>query len=421
MRPAYHLALSSLIAGGSFAATQSPPIAVSTFAIGFLIDGDHLFDYALYCFQKRRRPNFREFFDSSCLPPPSRIYVPLHSYELLLLIWLIAISLSAFPWAVWLSLSFGAHLLMDYLAYHPHPLYYFLTLRMIRGFSYDTVWRNNQKTSERVKGIMLARESSSYDQSYSLRPFELRVPGDALKDKTIYNAIQKADYKGKQLLDLGCGMGHTASLLSNLVDVVGIDFSEEAIRIACQKSKGTFIHGSAHMLPFPDDSFDYVVAKDILEHVVDDGQVLNEVLRVCRDGAMLLMYLPCRLDGFNFSTESIVKKLTGYILDPEVGHLRRYTPRQAKEMLQSRGCKNIRVWYFVHFSLGVVSLLSVKGYKLLSKGKQEGEKVISGIPLFFLKLIFKIFEVFGQMESAILKSLPGAGFFIEAEVEKLSE
>ena len=60
----------------------------------------------------------------------------------------------------------------------------------------------------------------------------------------------------------------------------------------------------------------------------------------------------------------------------------------------------------------------MKGYKLLSKGKQEGEKVISGVTSFYLKLIFKIFEVFGQMESAILKSFPGAGFFIQADVEK---
>jgi len=406
------------IAGGSYLTTQSPPIAVSTFAIGFLIDGDHLFDYAVYCFQKRRRPNFREFFNSSCSPPPSRIYILLHSYELLLLIWLMAISFSAFPWAVWLSLSFGAHLLMDYLAYRPHPLCYFLTFRIIRGFSYETVCQNNQKTSERVRGlIMVARERSSYDQSYSLRPFELRVPGDALKDKIIYNVIQKADYKGKRLLDVGCGMGHTASLLSNLVDVVGIDFSKEAIRIACQKSKGAFIRGGAHMLPFPDDSYDYVVAKDILEHVPDDEQVLDEILRVCRGGAMLLMYLPCKLDGFNFSTESIVEELTGYTLDPEVGHLRRYTPKQAQEMLQSRGFKNIKVWYFVHFSLGVASLLSVKGYRLLSRGKKQEGKIISGIPLLFLKLIFKIFEVLGHMESAILKSLPGAGFFIVGEVE----
>ena len=151
MKPSYHLAMSSLIAGGSYAATQSPLIAASTIAVGFLIDGDHLFDYAIYCFQKRRWPSFWQFYHSSC-PTPLRIYVPLHAYELILPIWLIAAFFSALPWAVWLSLSFGGHLLMDYLAYRPHPLCYSLIFRTIRGFSTETVWRYNQKTSKIAEG-----------------------------------------------------------------------------------------------------------------------------------------------------------------------------------------------------------------------------------------------------------------------------
>lgn len=412
MRPAYHFAASSLIAGVSYLATQSPPIAASTFAIGFLIDADHLFDYSIYCVQKRRWLKLKELLNLSHYPPPTKIYIPLHAYELLLLIWAAALYFLAFPWALWLSFSMGMHLLMDYLAYRPHPLCYSLIFRMTRGFDHERVW---QPRAAHEKGVPAVKDRSSYDRGYSSRPFELRIPGDALKDRIIYRAIQKTDYRGKRLLDLGCGMGHTASLLSELVDVVGIDFSEEAISIASKKSRGAFICNSAEELPFPDNFFDYVVAKDILEHVPDDSRVLDEIRRVCRDDAVLLMYLPCKLEGFNFSTESIVKKVTGYTLDPEVGHLRRYTPRQAKEMLQSRGCKNIRAWYFVHFSLGIVSLASVKGYQLLSRRKQAGEKVISGAPLFLLKTVFGMFEFLGRIEASILKTLPGAGFFLLAD------
>ena len=155
LKPSYHLAVSSLIAGGSYAATQSPLLAVSTFAVGFLIDGDHLFDYAIYCFQKRRWPSFWQFYHASGPidePPAPRIYVPLHAYELILPIWLIAAFFSAFPWAVWLSLSFGGHLLMDQLAHRPHPLCYSLIFRTIRGFSSKTAWRCQQKTSKIAEG-----------------------------------------------------------------------------------------------------------------------------------------------------------------------------------------------------------------------------------------------------------------------------
>jgi len=411
--PIKHIAASSVIAGGSFAVTHSPQIALSTFLIGFMIDIDHLFDYAIHLHQKSEKtlPSPKEFLGSRYLSYTGKTYIFFHSYELLIPIWLIAFFSHSIPWALWLSISFVAHLLMDQFANHPHYLSYFLTFRMKRNFNMSAICLDRSD-----KAIDLGPKR--YDEGYSLRPFELRVPGDALKDKVIYNIIRKTNGTGRKLLDLGCGMGHTASLLSNLVDVVGIDFSQEAMRIANKESNGAFLCGDAQALPFSDRSFNYVVAKDILEHVPNDHQVLDEILRVCKDGAMLLMYLPCELDGFNLSTESIVKKLTGYTLDAEVGHLRRYIPEQAKKMLQPRGFKNIRTQYFVHFSLGVASLLSVIGNRLISRGKGEGEQLVSGISLPFIKFVFKIFEFLGRIESAILKNLPGAGFFIQADVEK---
>lgn len=213
-------------------------------------------------------------------------------------------------------------------------------------------------------------------------------------------------------------MGHTLSLLSKAVHGVGVDFSQQALKIASQKVNCPFICADAQALPFQDDRFHYVVVKDLLEHVPDDRQVIKEIFRVCQPGGRVFLYLPCALSGVNFSTESLVKKLTGYTIDPDVGHLRRYTTKRAKQMLQAQGFKPIKTRYFVHFSLGVVSLLSVKGYKVLSRGKQEGEAAISGTPLTFLQLVFKLFEILGRIEALLLGRLPGAGFFIEAVVEK---
>ena len=117
---------------------------------------------------------------------------------------------------------------------------------------------------------------------------------------------------------------------SEIVNVIGIDFSKEAIHIASIKSRGAFICGSAQTLPFPDSSFDFVVAKDVLEHVPDDNMVLDEIRRVCKDDAILILYLPCNLKGWNFSTEAFVQTLIGYTIDEGVGYLRRYTPQQTK-------------------------------------------------------------------------------------------
>ena len=262
----------------------------------------------------------------------------------------------------------------------------------------------------------MKQDVSRYDRSYASRPYELRIPGDAVKDRIIYRVISRAPHDGKCLLDLGCGMGHTASMLSDLVDVTGIDFSAQAISVANKKSSGTFLCGDVEALPFPDGEFDFVVAKDIIEHIPDDNRVMDEIRRVCRHNAMVILYLPRDFKGWNFSTEAIVQKLTGYTLDEEVGHLRRYTPQQAKDMLEKRGFGNFKTWDFVHFSLGIVSLLSVKGYALMTRGKQRGDKVISDKTLPLLKCVFKLAELVGQVEASLFQRLPGAGFFIQADL-----
>jgi ubiquinone/menaquinone biosynthesis C-methylase UbiE len=261
-------------------------------------------------------------------------------------------------------------------------------------------------------------DSSRYDLRYSHRSIDLRVPGDALKDLAIFKVIKKTDHRNKRLLDLGCGMGHTSARLSSLVHVVGLDFSKEALKVARDEVGSVFVRGDAQALPFQDNAFDYVIAKDLLEHVPDDVGVLREILRVCKPQARLIMYLPCDLGGFNLSAESLVKKLTGYTIDPDVGHLRRYTVGSARQLLQTNGFQCLKTWYAVHFSLGIAALLSVTSYKFISAGKKQGEKLVSRRMAWLVKAVFGLFEIAGRVETFFLKGLPGAGFFIQAQVNR---
>ncbi len=45
-----------------------------------------------------------------------------------------------------------------------------------------------------------------------------------------------------------------------------------------------FIRGDACSMPFPDSSFDFIIASHILEHVADPEHFLKELTRVSRDG-----------------------------------------------------------------------------------------------------------------------------------------
>ncbi len=98
---------------------------------------------------------------------------------------------------------------------------------------------------------------------------------------------------GKVLLDVGCGVGEFASKMAGSAhEVVGIDFSEEAIRQAetnlrrFRTKNCTFKQGNADNLPFSDATFDIVVSRR--GPVTSNVQCLSEAHRVLKKGGTLM-------------------------------------------------------------------------------------------------------------------------------------
>ena len=93
---------------------------------------------------------------------------------------------------------------------------------------------------------------------------------------------------GMRVLEVGCGNGKTLAALKELgCDVVGVDFSEEAVISCRQLIPGVDARqGDILNLEFDDSSFDAVVLFHVLEHVLpeDMGKASSEVARVLRPG-----------------------------------------------------------------------------------------------------------------------------------------
>ena len=98
------------------------------------------------------------------------------------------------------------------------------------------------------------------------------------------------DWRGKHVLDLGCGGGFMAEALARRgATVTGIDPSAGAITIAERHAAAeqlaiSYVKASAENLPFADSCFDHVVCVDVLEHVGDLDAVIGEIRRVLRPG-----------------------------------------------------------------------------------------------------------------------------------------
>lgn len=93
---------------------------------------------------------------------------------------------------------------------------------------------------------------------------------------------------GHRVLDVGCGTGDFLRALAPLAapgGVVGIDLSETMIAEAERRQIGesanaSFRVGDALALPFESDSFDRIVATQVLLHIPDPWAALAEMCRV---------------------------------------------------------------------------------------------------------------------------------------------
>jgi ubiquinone/menaquinone biosynthesis C-methylase UbiE len=109
------------------------------------------------------------------------------------------------------------------------------------------------------------------------------------------------DVAGRRVVDFGCGSGaNTALLAGRGAHVWGIDISEDLLRLARRRlavsgcaGGAAFIAGSAHDLPFPDESIDVVFGMAILHHL-DLDLVSREVRRVLKPGGRAIFKEPVR-------------------------------------------------------------------------------------------------------------------------------
>ena len=90
---------------------------------------------------------------------------------------------------------------------------------------------------------------------------------------------------GKKVLMLGCGTGEETKILESFgaSDLIGIDLSEESIRLAKEAySNYEFIVGDMHSLPFNNESFDFVYSSLAIHYSDKPNIVYEEVNRILK-------------------------------------------------------------------------------------------------------------------------------------------
>lgn len=111
----------------------------------------------------------------------------------------------------------------------------------------------------------------------------------------------KEGHSNNVILDLGCSVGHYTTCLSEMgFKVYGLDVLPEIIQEANKrstkaKSKAYFVVGVGESLSFKDNSFDFVVAPSVLEHVRCWKSVITEIYRVLKQEGLVFISTTNRL------------------------------------------------------------------------------------------------------------------------------
>ena len=93
---------------------------------GVLIDIDHFFDFAM----NHPLRELRHFFRIMYAGDLRKLYVPFHSYELLVLLWCVVLAVPLGAVGLGLSIGLTQHLLCDQIFNHVYPYTYFLSARV---------------------------------------------------------------------------------------------------------------------------------------------------------------------------------------------------------------------------------------------------------------------------------------------------
>jgi ubiquinone/menaquinone biosynthesis C-methylase UbiE len=98
---------------------------------------------------------------------------------------------------------------------------------------------------------------------------------------------------GGRVLDVATGTGHVAlEAARTLCEVTGIDYVPELVDVARRRAEAEgleveFEVADAESLPFPDDSFDFVVSAIGVMFTADHDRAASELVRTCRPGGRI--------------------------------------------------------------------------------------------------------------------------------------
>ena len=209
--------------------------------------------------------------------------------------------------------------------------------------------------------------------------------------------LKKYAKKSSFILDVGSSTGTNLKMLEDgkYNNYIGIDISNNAIKLS--KKRGFKIRkGNILNIPYPNGTFDFIIASDILEHIDNDKKGFNEIFRVLKKGGFCIITVP----------------MNKYLWGPQdkiSHHKRRYSIESLKKLINHKEENNFKVikshyFNFILFFPILVTRLILNAFKF----KESENNLNNNFINYILYLIFRV-DIF---LSGFLNPFFGVSYFM---------
>lgn len=151
-----------------------------------------------------------------------------------------------------------------------------------------------------------------------------------------------------KILDFGCGSGILVDELAKQgYQTYGLDNHKDAIKFGLLQGVKNIKVIDTYKINFQDNTFDAVFSLDVLEHIYDEKQVLNEIIRVLKPGGIVIIMVPAYMFLWG-------------IQDKISNHYRRYTISSLlKKINKITFVKVLKMSYFNTFLFLPIAFLRI--------------------------------------------------------------
>ena len=126
-----------------------------------------------------------------------------------------------------------------------------------------------------------------YMSDYDVKQRKYLIFGHLLSNKVL---------KGNHVLEIGCGTGRFSNEIKKRGGLLTVlDIGPNLVSTVSEALNCSGTVGDACNLPFQDNSFDYIISSECIEHTLDPCGAIREMCRICRPGGYVCITTPNRL------------------------------------------------------------------------------------------------------------------------------